>query len=752
MVMSDTVVMLDAPGRPAPIQCGRSFGKYRIVRELGRGGMGVVYLAEDTSLGRMVALKSLYPALAMDAEFIERFRAEARYVAAWAHPGIVRIHSFEEIEGHATIDMEYVDGDPLSELMLHEVMTPHLVVSLIRSVVQALAECHAEGIVHRDVKPANILVGRNGRVLLTDFGLAKAYAHHLESMVRSTSSSGFFLGTPHYAPPEAWGSGVATPAWDVYSLGMVMYESMSGRLVYDGSTPLEIMRQMVSAPPKPICELVPKISESLGALVDDLLNRDPTLRPADAGAVLERLRRVPEYDLRGIDPNSTVHIPKHRRKWWRQTARHVPRPRGFVKGAVTGALVLACAVAAVWYELLGKPDGDVLQGRAAGVASQEGLGRTHLLSADEMLALPQRAKSAGRSFFDVRFLEKDSGLDALWMLVPGETVGDETIVAVTDRGIYRLSMKTNAEDAFDISGDVAEYAQPSGQYCREARVQGKGRWVPRGVSMSFQLELTDTSDNTLRRLAAMGTRSSKEACDTRFLYELEESPTAMPLLYLELLPKNREWARKFEALLPAVFGARLQVPCLAGDTPIAVDGNLNEAAWQRAYYAADGRIGACFARPETVSAKLLAVATSKGLYLAFRLPGKNRNPIGLQLGVMPSISIPAKSSAQALAVWQPGTSPETRLMVEDHDTPWNCDWQWAFASDAGLWTAEVLIPSASLRDMAMPRPGNVWRLNASLVACDTAAQLRPVCQWGYPDFDDVLHGMIVQFVSGDSQP
>ncbi len=748
-----SLVMVEHPTKMKPLQCGQTLGKYRILGELGRGGMGVVYLAEDTSLGRSVALKTLYPALAMDEEFIERFRAEARYVATQSHPGIVRIHSFEEIEGRATIDMEFIDGEALSSLILREVMTPHLVVSLVRSVVEALAECHAEGIVHRDVKPGNILVSKNGRALLTDFGLAKAYAHHLESKVHSTSSSGFFLGTPRYAPPEAWDSGAATPAWDVYSLGMVMYEALSGRLAYDGSTPLEIMRQMVAEPPRPIRELVPNVSEPLAALVDDLLDRDPARRPADAGAVLERLRSVPEFDSRDIESNSTVIMPKRARKWWRAAARRIARPRRLAKIAAAVALVLACAIAAVWYgETNGLPGNFVRRGKTAGVASQESIARSRLFSAPEMLALPRRAQTTGCSFFEVSFLEKDSDLDALWMVIPDESGGDSTIIALANSGLYRLSMKTNAEDAFQISGDMAGYAEPSGLYCREATVQGKGRWVPRGESLSFQMDLTNISDNTVRRLVGMGTRSKKVVCDTQFLHVLEESPLATPLLYLELLPKNREWARRCEELLPAVSGARFEVPCLAADAPIVVDGRLDEAVWQRAYYASNKRVGVSSARPERSGAKMMAVDSPSGLYIAFKISKKSEEPVGLQLGILPRIGIPASSSAQALAAWHPGASPETRLMVEDHEAPWDCDWQCAFASDGELWTAEVFIPAASLKDSAAPRPGNVWRMNAALATWDTPGQARPVAQWGYPDFDEVLHGMIVQFVSADSQP
>lgn len=183
-------------------------GKYRILRELGRGGMGVVYLAEDTRLQREVALKLLHPALTLDRGFVDRFATEARAIAALTHPGIVRVHAFEEVDGCHLIDMEYVDGRSLDQVIARGPVSGKDTLNIIARVLEALAACHARGMVHRDIKPSNILIGYDGRILLSDFGLAMSFA--LASTSGATSSC--FIGTPKYAPPESWDRVLPSPA------------------------------------------------------------------------------------------------------------------------------------------------------------------------------------------------------------------------------------------------------------------------------------------------------------------------------------------------------------------------------------------------------------------------------------------------------------------------------------------------------------------------------------------------------------
>lgn len=270
---------------------GHLVGKYRLLRELGRGGMGVVYLAEDARLLRKVALKVLHPALTLDSAFVARFESEAQAIATLTHPGIVRIHAFEEVDGSHLIDMEFIDGRSLDLIVERGLVGHSDAMDIIARVLEALAACHARGLVHRDIKPSNILIAYDGRVLLSDFGLARSCA--MASVSAATSSC--FIGTPKYAPPESWDRATPTPAGDVYSAGLVMLELLSGRTPFDGDSPLEIMRKTIASLDVPVREFLPDASEALVSLMEDMLRVVPGDRPADAGVAYERLQETPEF-------------------------------------------------------------------------------------------------------------------------------------------------------------------------------------------------------------------------------------------------------------------------------------------------------------------------------------------------------------------------------------------------------------------------------------------------------------------------
>lgn len=266
-------------------------GKYRLIRELGRGGMGVVYLAEDSRLLREVALKVLHPALTLDTEFVTRFASEAQAIAALTHPGIVRVHAFEEVDGSHLIDMEYIDGRSLDHVLARGPLGCSDALDIVARVLEALAACHTRGMVHRDIKPSNILIAYDGRVLLSDFGLAMSCA--FASVSAATSSC--FIGTPKYASPESWDKAKPTPTGDVYSAGLVLLELLAGRTPFDGDSPLEIMRKTVAAARVPVREYVPQASDELVALLEDMLEAIPAKRPADATVALARLRATAEF-------------------------------------------------------------------------------------------------------------------------------------------------------------------------------------------------------------------------------------------------------------------------------------------------------------------------------------------------------------------------------------------------------------------------------------------------------------------------
>jgi len=266
--------------------------------------MGVVYLAEDSRLRRQVALKVLHPALTLDTEFVSRFASEARAIATLTHPGIVGVHAFEEVGGSHLIDMEYIEGRSLDKLLARGPVGTADAINIAARVLEALGACHARSMVHRDIKPSNILIATDGRVLLSDFGLAMSFA--LASA--SAASSSCFIGTPKYAPPESWDKTPVSPAGDVYSTGLVILELLAGKTPFDGDTPLEIMRKSIQASVIPVRQLLPQISDGLAGLLEGMLAPDPSDRPSDAGIALQWLRETPEFAELPDDARDTMRI------------------------------------------------------------------------------------------------------------------------------------------------------------------------------------------------------------------------------------------------------------------------------------------------------------------------------------------------------------------------------------------------------------------------------------------------------------
>src|SRR5438067_9464622 len=226
-------------------------GRYRIMRKLGAGGMADVYLAEDQELGRRVAIKILNDRHANADQFIERFRREAKNAAALNHPNIVSIYDRGNAEDTYYIAMEFLDGRSLKELIVGRGAAPiNVAIEYARQILSALRFAHRHGIVHRDIKPHNVLVDGEGRVKVTDFGIARAGASQM-------TEAGSIVGTAQYLSPEqARGSGVDQRS-DLYSLGIVLYELVTGKTPFDGETPVESAMQQLSTEPQPPATLAP---------------------------------------------------------------------------------------------------------------------------------------------------------------------------------------------------------------------------------------------------------------------------------------------------------------------------------------------------------------------------------------------------------------------------------------------------------------------------------------------------------------
>src|ERR671938_1779887 len=263
-------------------------GRYRILRKLGAGGMADVYLAEDQELGRRVAIKILNDRHANDDQFIERFRREAKNAAALNHPNIVSIYDRGEAEDTYYIAMEFLDGRTLKELIVSRGAAPiNVAIEYARQILSALRFAHRHGIVHRDIKPHNVLVDGEGRVKVTDFGIARAGPSQM-------TEEGSIIGTAQYLSPEqAQGANVDQRS-DVYSLGIVLYELLTGSVPFNGDTPVEIAMKHLSALPEPPSARRPEIPRDLDLIVLRALAKDPDDRfqsAAEMDADLEHFTR-----------------------------------------------------------------------------------------------------------------------------------------------------------------------------------------------------------------------------------------------------------------------------------------------------------------------------------------------------------------------------------------------------------------------------------------------------------------------------
>jgi serine/threonine-protein kinase len=260
-------------------------GRYRLEEVIATGGMGQVWRATDQTLGRPVAVKVLRPDTADDAGFVERFRAEARHSAALQHPNIATVHDFGEGAHSAYLVMELIEGKPLSTIIRERAPLPaEEVTEILYQAAIALQAAHDAGVVHRDVKPANIVVDDDGYARLTDFGISRALSG------ASLTQTGEVLGTPHYLAPEQAQGKPAGPASDVYALAVVGYEMLTGTRPFAGDSMITTALAHVSQPAPPLPESVP---EPLRTTVMAGLAKDPNQRPESAAAFAEALR-LPE--------------------------------------------------------------------------------------------------------------------------------------------------------------------------------------------------------------------------------------------------------------------------------------------------------------------------------------------------------------------------------------------------------------------------------------------------------------------------
>jgi serine/threonine protein kinase len=309
---------------------GRQLGQYRVISELGKGGMGVVYLAEDTRLGRQVAMKAVAPRLTSQEQLRERFRREARATASLSHPGIATVYSLEEFDGVLYIISEYVRGETLRAELARGPMHAKRLLETAVELASAVAAAHKEGIVHRDLKPENVIRSSEGRIKILDFGLASIQDDRrlAETTAPMLTRAGTFLGTAAYASPEQLRGRPAGFSSDVFSLGVMMYEMASGNHPFGGSDSISTVARILEREPEDlsrVCELSPS---GMGRIITKCLSKEPADRYPSARELGEDLEALllQERALRTRSETSTPRttVPEAQKParttplWWWQ--------------------------------------------------------------------------------------------------------------------------------------------------------------------------------------------------------------------------------------------------------------------------------------------------------------------------------------------------------------------------------------------------------------------------------------------------
>src|SRR5438045_450006 len=277
---------VDAPAYQAAAQmladddefkAGQTVAHYQIVSLLGEGGMGTVYLAEDTKLRRRVSLKFLSTSFTQDHERLRRFEQEARAASALNHPNILTIHEIGEIDGHPFIATEFIDGQTLREHTAKALIKLEEALDVAAQVASALAAAHQAGIIHRDIKPENIMIRHDGFVKVLDFGLVKLTekgATDSEASTLVNTDAGVVMGTARYMSPEQARGKKVDARTDIWSLGVVLYELVAGRLPFEGGTPSDVLSLILQREPAPLARYSPEVPTELERIIRKALHKD----------------------------------------------------------------------------------------------------------------------------------------------------------------------------------------------------------------------------------------------------------------------------------------------------------------------------------------------------------------------------------------------------------------------------------------------------------------------------------------------
>jgi serine/threonine protein kinase len=362
------------------LAAGTKLAHYEIISLLGTGGMGEVYLAEDTRLRRKVALKMLKPELTSEERDLRRFEQEALAASALNHPNILTIYEFRQVDNLRFIVAEYIEGDTLRKKIAHGPLQPNAVVEIAIQIASALSAAHASGIIHRDIKPDNVIVRKDGIVKVLDFGIAKLIESKLEETIRrkalatisDTSQPGMVVGTARYMSPEQARGQAIDVRSDIFSLGSVVYELITGRVAFVGETTTDVLAAILTADPFPPADFVPEVPYELERIISKAMRKDRETRyqaAADLQIDLQDYEKETEFQARLKVPAR----PRPARTGWNsltparatptQLSRQTPMLRRWL--VVSGFLI---AVLAIGYFVAQRTVGRVQQSQARTLA------------------------------------------------------------------------------------------------------------------------------------------------------------------------------------------------------------------------------------------------------------------------------------------------------------------------------------------------------------------------------------------------
>ena len=405
---------------------GKTVSHYRVLSKLGEGGMGIVYLAEDTLLGRQVAIKSLtIPALPGQRHFRTRFLREARAASHLNHPHIATIHDYGETEdGQPYLVMELVSGQSLSDLLRHDPLPLDRAVEIIKQVAEAIAEAHRHGIIHRDIKPSNVALNHRSEVKVLDFGLAKHLEpddQEVEGMSNTQTLEGVVVGTPSYLSPEQALAMPVDKRSDIFSLGSLLYECLTGTPAFSGRTLGEICAQIIRDDPSPPSQVNPRIPPELDRITLKALAKKTDARYQTAEELLE--------DLRAVEPN--LHEPAGQRTAGPSVSVHLRSAiaqlfaQKRARTLTLAGLVLLVALTALWFATRRmKPSGPSLEAQQSYRAGIVALRNGSYVKAGKLFeqAIQQ----------DERFPLAHARLAETWMELDYEERATEQMLRVTE--------------------------------------------------------------------------------------------------------------------------------------------------------------------------------------------------------------------------------------------------------------------------------------------------------------------------------